>query len=98
MNKEIQEKIEQLQVLEHNVQHISTQKQSMQAQLIEIGSALKALDKNKKQAFKIIGAVMIESTKEELVKDLSEKKEFIEVKLKNYEKQEEKLRESAKKI
>ena len=73
METEIQQKIEQLQNMEHNLQHLTMQKQTIQSQLLEIGSALEALKSETKRLFKIVGAIMIESTHEEIVKDLKEK-------------------------
>lgn len=99
MDKDIREKIGQLQALEQNLQHILAQKQSIQSQLIDIDSALEALkESNKNQTFKIVGAVMIESPKENLLKDLNSKKEIIEVKIKSTEKQEKKIKENLKSI
>ena len=98
MDKDIKEKISQLQALEQNLQHILLQKQNIQTQLIEIDSALEALRTNSKQTFKIVGAVMIESPKESLLKDLNYKKEVIQVKIKSIEKLEKKLREDLKSL
>ncbi len=98
MDKQIQQKVEQLQIIEQNLQHILLQKQNMQVRLSEVDSAINALNNSKKQSFKIIGDVMIESSSEDLLKDLNSKKEVLEVKVKSYDKQEEKLKTSAKSI
>ncbi len=98
MNKETKEKVEQLQAIEQNLQNTLLQKQYTQSQFLEIDSALEALKINSKNVYKIVGAVMIESTKENLIKDLKSKKELIEVKIKSIEKQEKKLKEDLKSI
>ena len=98
MDKQIQQKVEQLQIIEQNLQHILLQKQNMQVRLSEVDSAINALNNSKKQSFNIIGDVMIESSSEDLLKDLNSKKEVLEVKVKSYDKQEEKLKTSAKSI
>ncbi len=99
MDKELQEKIEQLQNIEKNLQYILIQKQSMQSQLSEIDTAMEELKGiATRRSYKIIGAVMVESTKESLIKELKSKKELLEVKAKSFEKQEAKLKESAKSI
>ncbi len=87
------DKVNQLQVLQQNLQNVSLQKQQLQTQLIEIDSALTEL-KNTSQAYKIVGKIMLASSKEELEKDLLEKKEVIEIRLKNFVQQEEKLQQN----
>ncbi|MBI2671336.1 prefoldin subunit beta [Candidatus Woesearchaeota archaeon] len=90
---ETEEKIGQLQLLEQNLQNISAQKQNFQAQLLEIENAMEELGKSKGKIYKIIGSVMIASEKKDLEKDLNSKKEIIELRVKSFEKQENKLRE-----
>lgn len=70
------------------------QKQQFQAQLVEIESALNEL-KNAKTAYKIVGNIMIDAKKEDLEKDLKEKKEKTELRIKTLETQEKKLKEKA---
>ena len=81
----------QLQMLQHNLQQLLVQKQQFQLQLNEIDSAVKEL-KDAKQAYKIIGNVMILSDKETLEKDLNAKKDIFELRIKNIETQEDRLR------
>ena len=88
-----QDKVNQLQVLQQNLQNVSLQKQQLHAQVIEIDSALAEL-KNTSQAYKIVGKIMLASSKEELEKDLLEKKEVVEIRLKNFVQQEEKLQKN----
>ena len=90
-------KIQQLQLIEQNLQNFSLQRQQFQATLIEIDSALNEL-KNTKKAFRIIGNIMVASEKEDLDKDLKNKKEVLEIRIKNIEKQESQLKEKAKKL
>ncbi|MAG50443.1 prefoldin subunit beta [archaeon] len=94
INKETQEKIDRLQLIEQNLQSILIQKQTFQGQLLEIENALKELT-NKKDVYKIIGAIMVASKKEDLEKELNQKKEILDLRLKNIEKQEEKIKEGA---
>ena len=97
MTKETQEKIGQLQLIEQNMQNMMAQKQQFQAQMVEIESALKEL-KNSKTAYKIVGNIMVSSDRESLEKDLNEKKEMMELRIKALEKQEEQVKEKAQKI
>ena len=94
MNKETEQKINQLQLIEQNMQNILMQKQQFQTQLIEVESALKELEKTQK-AYKIVGNIMVSADKEELLKDLQGKKETMELRIKTLEKQEEQMKEKA---
>ena len=97
MKKETEQKIGQLQLLEQSLQTFLMQKQQFQAQLMEINSALEEL-KDSKEAYKIVGNIMVKSTKEELEKDLTGKREMIELRIKTLEKQENQIREKASKM
>lgn len=94
--KETEEKLNQLQLLEQNMQNFLLQKQNFQAQLLEVESALGELEKTD-SAFKIVGNIMVASEKNALKKDLEQKKEMLEIRIKNLEKQEEKIKEKASK-
>jgi prefoldin beta subunit len=83
-------KIEQLQLQQQNLQSILMQKQQIESQLIEINSAINELG-NTDKSYKIIGRIMIASNKETLNKELNEKKEVINLRLKNISEQEEKI-------
>jgi len=94
MEKATEEKIQQLQMIEQGMQSFSMQKQQFQAQLVELDSALNELEKTD-TAYKIVGNVMVLSNKEDLVKDLTSKKEVIELRIKTLEKQEAQMKEKA---
>ncbi len=95
--KELQEKISRLQLLEQNLQQFNLQKQQFQLQLVEFESALKELSTTKK-AYKIVGNIMVASDKDVLEKELEEKKEMINIRILSLEKQELQLKEKAKSI
>ena len=94
MDNGVQNKINQLSMMEQNLQNFAMQKQQFQAQLLEIESAEKEL-KDSKEAFKIIGSLMVATDKEKLQKELAEKKEVMNLRIESFEKQEAKLREKA---
>ena len=87
-------KISQLQLIEQNNQQLLMQKQQFKAQLNEITSALNELQKTS-QAYKIVGNIMVKATQEDLTKELDNKKEMMELRIKTIEKQEQHLREKA---
>ena len=94
VEKETEKKISQLQMMEQSMQSFLVQKQQFQAQLIEIESALKELEQSK-EAYKIVGNIMVSSDKDELEKDLKKKKEIVELRIKTLEKQENQIKEKA---
>ena len=97
MNKETEQNIQKLSLLEQNLQNLSVQRQNFQIQLLEIESALKELDKTK-EAYKIVANIMVKGDKEEMKKDLEQKKETVELRIGSFEKQEKQLREKASKL
>lgn len=86
-------KINQLQLVQQNLQNLGAQKQQLQSQIVELDSALSEL-KATAQAYKIVGKLMLAASKEELQKELEQKKEVAEVRVKNFSQQEEKLQHS----
>ncbi len=92
MNKD--QKIQELSLLQQNLANISAQKQQFVSQLSEFDAVLKALEKTDK-SYKIIGNIMVSSTKEDLKKDIAKKQEIVNIRIKSFEKQEEKLKEKA---
>ncbi len=97
-SKETENKIAQLQMLEQNIQNFLVQKQTFQAQLIEVDNALEELEKTKGNSYKIVGAVMIAAEKEDLKKDLNEKREIVNLRINSIEKQENQLKDKALKL
>tara|TARA_Y100000310_G_scaffold93787_2_gene91337 strand:- start:15608 stop:15943 length:336 start_codon:yes stop_codon:yes gene_type:complete len=97
VSNESEKKINQLQMLEQSMQNLLMQKQQFQLQQVEIESALKELE-NVNEAYKIVGNIMVLSKKADLKSDLDSKKEVIELRIKNLEKQENQLREKASKL
>ncbi|MBN1502221.1 prefoldin subunit beta [Candidatus Woesearchaeota archaeon] len=97
VDQETKNKIEQLQFLEQNINTLLAQKQQFQSQLLEVESALNELETTT-EAYKIVGNIMVLSKKPDLKKDLDSKKEILNLRIKNIEKQETKIREKATNI
>jgi prefoldin beta subunit len=91
------EKLMQIQLLEQNMQTFLMQKQQFQIQLSEVDSALENI-KGSSKTYKIIANIMVDSDKTTLEKDLQQKKEVLELRIKSLEKQEEKIREKSEKL
>lgn len=86
-------KINQLQLLQQNLQNIAAQKQQYESQLVEIESALTELSTTEK-AYKIVGKLMLAASREKLTRELLEKKEVVELRLRHFTKQEDKIKQS----
>ena len=101
-NQEKERKIHTLQMLEHNLQQILMQKQAFQMELGETKSAMKELEKSGEEVFKIIGQLMIKSEKKSVISELANKEKIIDLRIRNFEKQEkavsEKIEELQKEI
>ena len=94
MADDAQEKIQRLTLIEQNMQQILQQKQQLQAQQFEIDSAQKEMT-DTPAAYKIIGNIMVRKDTDTLKKDLSERKELLDLRLKSIEKQESALKDKA---
>jgi len=86
-------KIQELQLVEQSLQNLAMQKQAFQLELSEITNALSELKETKDEVYKIVGSIMVKSKKDALEKDLNSKKDILNLRIKNIEKQEETLKE-----
>ncbi len=94
--EEAQQLLAQYQNYQQQLQLLLYQKDTLSLQLIEINNALEELEKSNGTVYKAIGPVLVEKSKDELLKELKEKKDDIELKIKTYEKQIEKMKEKLK--
>jgi prefoldin beta subunit len=81
-------KIQELQSIEQTLQSIIMQKQAFLLELEETEKALSQLHTSGEEVYKLIGQLLIKSNKSEVVKDLEKKKEILDLRVKNLEKQE----------
>ncbi len=98
MDKKTEEKVRELQLIEQNLNNLIFQKQTFQLELSEINSAVDELNKSNGEVYKIIGNIMIKSVKDKLKKEIGEKKEIINLRVKNIEKQEKALKERVEEL
>ena|SRR3989344_3127290 len=95
VSKETEQNVQQLQMIEHTLHNLLQQRQQFQTQLIEIDSALEALQSTEK-AYQIMGNVMVAADPKTLTNDLNQKKEMLAVRIKSVEKREESLKSKVK--
>jgi prefoldin beta subunit len=93
-NKRIQE----MQILEHNLQNFLLQKQAFEMELLEAESALKEIDKSGEEVYKIIGQLMIKTEKDKIKEELENKRKIIGLRIKSLEKQEKSITEKLEKL
>jgi len=96
--KDIQEKIQQLQILEQNLQNLLMQKQAFQFELNETENALTEVKKTKEDVYKMIGQVLLKASKSEIEKELQQKNDILNLRTKSIEKQETQLKEEVENI
>ena len=98
MDKETEEQIKELQILEQNLQAVLMQKQAFQSEISEVENAIEQLADTKEEVYKIVGNIMIKSSKESLSKDLNSKKEIVALRLKSLDAQEKSLSEHTEEL
>lgn len=91
--------VEEFQSYQQQLQNVMMQKETLKLQSAEITKALEELDASKEnKAYKIAGNVMISKPIEDIKKDLDEMKETIGVRLKSFDKMEEKVNSKLKEL
>ena len=96
--EQIQGKIQELQVLEQNLQTFIAQKQAIQVELNETNNAVEELSKSPEETYKITAGIMLKASPEDLKKDLEEKNNLLDLRIKTMEKQESSLEEKSSKL
>ena len=91
----VQERIARLQQLQNTMQQLLAQKQRLEVEQAETEKAINTLHETPDGAkvYKSVGAVLVEKEKTLVVKELTERKEFLEMRAKVLGKQEEKTKE-----
>lgn len=87
--------LNKLQAFQQQLQNIVTQKRYLEAQKGETENALKELEKleEKTEVYKSVGPILIKNKKKDTEKELKEKQETVDLRIKSFEKQEKKIRE-----
>ncbi len=97
---DIQEKLSRMQQLQNMLQQLVVQKQRLELELTESDRSLKTLEDTPSDAkvYKSAGAVLVEKDKDIVVKELTERKEFLGLRSKVLVKQETNTRERLTKL
>lgn len=96
----LQQELERYDQLQQTLQALLVQKQQVDLELTDIEKAIEELTKESDdvQVYKIAGSIMIRTTKQELLKELGERKELANTRRTILTKQEEKIRQSLQEI
>lgn len=90
-------KIQELQMYQQQYQSIAIQKEQIKLQKMEAEKSIEELDLNKgEKVYKIAGSIMIKKDPEDAKKELQEKVEDLDLRLKTLAKAEERLIEKLK--
>ncbi len=98
VNAEAGKKIQELQVFEQQLQQGALQKQTVQVELNEVMNALTEVSKTKDEVYRIVGGIMVRADQESLIKELTEKKRVLEIRIQALEKQESLIEDKMRKL
>lgn len=93
--KQVQDKLAQFQGIQNQMQMMALQKQQLILQSTDLDNALAEVGNatGKEKIYKMAGPLLIETNKDESMKNLQEKKELADTRIKVLEKQEKKIGE-----
>jgi len=91
----VQDRIARLQQLQNTLQSLTLQKQRIDLELSETERALKTLEgvTSETKVYQSVGSILVEKKREKLIKELGERKDFLEMRAKVLARQEGKTRE-----
>ena len=90
---ESDKKIPDMQIIEETLHNILLQKQAFQMDLSETISAIGEVKNSKDDLFKIIGQIMLKTSKSKILEELENKERILNLRIKSLEKQENTLNE-----
>ena len=91
IDKQTQEKIQELQIIEQNLHALIMQKQAFQIEISETENALNEISNSNDDIFKIVGNIMIKTDKNKTLEDLKKKKDLFLLRLKSINSEEKNL-------
>jgi len=90
--------LQELQFLEQNLQNILFQKQNFQIELSESQNALRELESSGDEIYRIVGQLMIKSSREKIKDELSGKEKLLNIRIKTLDNQEKIISDRIEKI
>lgn len=97
VSEEVRGMIMQFQAYQQHSQMIIGQKDATKAQLMEIDRTIEELEKaGDREIYKSVGPILIKTTEDDMKKELAEKKEMLEIRLKTMDAEDKKTKEKIK--
>ncbi len=92
---QVQERIQRLQQLQNTMQQLLIQRQRIEMEMAESDKALQVLNEiaDETKVYRSVGAVLVEKPRDKVIKELEERKEFLEMRVKVLQRQEDKTKE-----
>jgi prefoldin beta subunit len=97
-DEELEREIVEYQKMEKQLEAVLSQRYQLETQLEELKNALKLLEKTDEDVYKSSGTILVKVSKEEAKKDINDKIELIEVRLKTLRDQEEGLKNKLERL
>ncbi|MGC8568556.1 MAG: prefoldin subunit beta [Nitrososphaeria archaeon] len=96
----LQEELARYDQLQQTLQAILAQKQQIDLEIAELDRAIEELQKHQDdvEVYKVAGSIMVRSNKQDLIKELQERKELANTRRTVLSKQEEKVRQSLQEV
>jgi prefoldin beta subunit len=89
LDEETQIQIQELQMLEQSFQQLLMQKNAFSAEVHDTDSIIKEVEKSSGEVSRLIGGqVLIKTTKEEVLKNMKERKKFLDSRMKSIDEKE----------
>jgi prefoldin beta subunit len=89
LDADTQSKIQELQMMEQSFQQLAMQKNAFNMEASETEHVINEVEKSEGEIMRIVsGQVAIKSTKEKVLEEMNKKKELIDIRMKDMEKQE----------
>ncbi|MCS7132773.1 MAG: prefoldin subunit beta [Nitrososphaeria archaeon] len=91
----VRQQLARYQQLQQTLSVILVERQRLEAELLEVKDALEELQKSPDDAtvYKAVGPILVQSSKQKLIEELTERRDLAETRLKLLEKQEQRTRE-----
>ena len=100
LSSQLQEELVRLQQLQQTYQVITTQRQQLEGERIEVEKAFNELKKMDDEAivYKSIGTILVNSNRRTLIEELTERKDLLEMRIKVLTRQQERAEERLKEL
>lgn len=94
-----QQLLEQAQAYQQQIQGVVSQKEALNLQMMEVKKALEEIGKSEEtELYKLSGPVLIKAKKADVEKELKERQESIELRVKTLEKSESRIKEKIEEL